>query len=71
MQPTPQLYRFTDAGVEIRGGPYEVTIAWPAILEAVETRAVFLLFTGRTIAHYVPRGAIAAAGQLEAVRGLH
>ncbi|MGH2400016.1 MAG: hypothetical protein ACRDF6_09225 [bacterium] len=31
---------------------------------------MFLLFTGRTIAHYVPRGAIAAAGQLEAIRGL-
>ena len=66
----PQVYRFTDAGVEIRGGPYEVNIAWASILEAVETRAVFLLFTGRTIAHYVPRGPVAATGQLEAVRGV-
>jgi len=66
----PQLYRFTATGVELRGGPADVSIAWPNITEAVETTAVFLLFTGRTMAHVVPRGAIEAAGQLEAVQEL-
>ena len=66
----PQLYRFTETGVDLRGGPADVSVAWPNITEAVETKAVLLLFTGRTMAHVLPRGAIAAAGQLEAVRQL-
>jgi hypothetical protein len=65
-----QLYRFTETGFETRGGPSEVSITWPNITEAVETKAVLLIFTGRTMAQIVPRGAIAAAGQLGAVREL-
>jgi hypothetical protein len=65
-----QLYRFTETGLDLRGGPADVSIAWPNVTEAVETKAVFLLFTGRTMAHILPRGAFAAAGQLDAVREL-
>ncbi|MGH7516311.1 MAG: YcxB family protein [Gemmatimonadales bacterium] len=62
--------RASETGFETRGGPCEVSIAWSAITEAVETEAVLLLFTGRRMAQVVPRGAIAAAGQLDAVRGI-
>jgi hypothetical protein len=64
----PQLYRFTETGFEERECPVEVTIAWSAITDAVETKAVLLLFTGRTTAYIVPRRALVAAGQLDAVR---
>ena len=66
----PQLYRFTETGFELRGGPSEVTIAWASIAEARETDALLLLFTGRTMGQVLPRGAIEAAGQLEALRAL-
>jgi hypothetical protein len=67
---SPQLYRFTETGFELRGGPSEVTIAWASIAEARETDAVLILFTGRTMGQVLPRGAIEAAGQLDAVRAL-
>ncbi len=63
-----QLYRFTDHGLEVRGGPREITIAWPAMVEALETKSAFFLFTGPTMAEIVPRGPFVAAGRLEAVR---
>jgi hypothetical protein len=66
----PQLYRFTETGFEERECPVEVSIAWSAITDAVETKAVLLLFTGRTTAYIVPRRALMAAVQLEAVRAL-
>lgn len=65
-----QLYRFTETGLELRGGPTEVSVAWPNVTEAVETKEVFLIFTGRTMAQILPRAAFMAAGQLEAVREL-
>ncbi len=65
-----QLYRFTEAGVEVREGPSEVTIAWPRIAEAQETDVVLILFTGGTMGQVLPRGAMEAAGQLDAVRAL-
>ncbi|MFL5496811.1 MAG: YcxB family protein [Gemmatimonadales bacterium] len=67
---TPQLYRFTETGFEERECPVEASIAWSAMTDAVETKTLLLLFTGRTTAHIVPRRAIVAAGQLEAVRAL-
>jgi hypothetical protein len=67
---SPQLYRFTDTGFEERECPVEVSIAWPAITDAVETKALLLLFTGRTTAYIVPRRALVSAGELEAVRAL-
>ena len=66
----PDLYRFTETGFETRGGPIEVSIAWPAVTEALETEKVLLLFIGHTMAYPVPRAAIVAAGRLEAVRGI-
>jgi len=66
----PQLYRFTETGFEERDCPVEVSVAWSAITEALETKTVLLLFTGLTSAFIVPRRALVAAGQLEAVRGL-
>jgi hypothetical protein len=66
----PQLYRFTDAGFEERECPVEVSIAWSAITDAVETPSVLLLFTGRTSAFIVPERALVEAGQAEAVRAL-
>jgi hypothetical protein len=66
----PQLYRFTESGFEERECPVEVSIAWSAMTDAVETKSVLLLFTGRTTAYIVPRRTLVAAGQLEAVRGL-
>jgi hypothetical protein len=66
----PQLYRFTETGFEERECPVEVSIAWSAMTDAVETKSLLLLFTGRTTAHIVPRRALVAAGQLEAVRAL-
>jgi hypothetical protein len=66
----PQLYRFTESGFEEREGPVEVSIAWSGMTDAVETRSVLLLFTGRTAAHIVPRRNLVAAGQMEAVRRL-
>jgi hypothetical protein len=66
----PQLYRFTATGFELRGGPSEVNIAWASIADARETDAVLILFTGRTMGQVLPRGAIEAAGQLDAVRAL-
>jgi hypothetical protein len=66
----PQLYRFTESGFEERECPVEVSIAWSAVTDAVETKSVLLLFTGRTTAHIVPRRALVAAGQMEAVRRL-
>jgi len=67
---SPQLYRFTETGFELRGGPSEVNIAWTSIVEARETDAVLILFTGRTMGQVLSRGAIEAAGQLDAVRAL-
>jgi hypothetical protein len=67
---SPQLYRFSEAGFELRGGPSEVNIAWASIAEARETDAVLILFTGRTVGQVLSRGAIEAAGQLDAVRAL-
>jgi hypothetical protein len=67
---SPQLYRFTENGFELRGGPSEVNIAWASIAEARETDAVLILFTGRTMGQVLPRGAIEAAGRLDAVRAL-
>jgi hypothetical protein len=66
----PQLYRFTEDGFEERECPVEISIRWSAVTDAVETDSVLLLFTGRTAAFIVPRRALAAAGQLEAVRRL-
>lgn len=66
----PQLYRFTEAGFEERECPVEVSIAWPAMTDALETDSLLLLFTGRTTAYLVPQRALAAAGQQEAVRAL-
>jgi hypothetical protein len=66
----PQLYRFTETGFEERECPVEVSVAWSAITEALESNTVLLLFTGLTTAFLVPRRALVAAGQMEAVRGL-
>jgi hypothetical protein len=66
----PQLYRFTENGFEERECPVEVSMAWSAITDAVETESVLLLFTGRTAGYIVPRRSLVAAGQMEAVRGL-
>lgn len=66
----PQLYRFTEDGFEERECPVEVSVRWSAMTDAVETRSVILLFTGRTAAYIVPQRALVAAGQLEAVRRL-
>jgi hypothetical protein len=63
----PQLYRFTETGFEERECPVEVSIAWSAITDAVETKTLLLLFTGRTMAYIVPQRALVSAGQLEAV----
>lgn len=65
----PQLYRFTESGFEERECPVEVSVGWSAITDAVETKNLLLLFTGRTSAYIVPLRALAAAGQVEAVRG--
>jgi hypothetical protein len=67
---SPQIYRFTEKGFELRGGPSEVNIAWADIAEAREAGAVLILFTGRTMGQVLPGGAIEAAGQLDAVRAL-
>lgn len=66
----PQLYRFTETGFEERECPVDVSIAWSAIADAVETKTLLLLFIGRTTAYIVPRRTLVAAGQMEAVRGL-
>jgi hypothetical protein len=66
----PQLYRFTEAGFEERECPVEVSVAWSAITDAVETPSVLLLFTGRSSAFIVPARALAEAGQAGAVRAL-
>jgi len=66
----PTLYRFTETGFEERECPVEVSVGWPAIADAVETETVLLLFIGRTTAYIVPRPALVAGGQLEAVRAL-
>jgi YcxB-like protein len=66
----PQLYRFTETGFEERECPVEVSIAWSAIADAVETETLLLLFIGRTTAYIMPRRTLVAAGQVEAVRGL-
>ncbi len=66
----PQRYRFTDTGFEPREGPSEVTIAWASIVEARETDAVLLLFTGRTMSQVLSRVSMEDAGQMEAVRAL-
>jgi hypothetical protein len=66
----PQLYRFTETGFEERECPVEVSIAWSAIADAVETKTLLLLFIGRTTAYIVPRRTLVAAGQMDAVRGL-
>jgi len=66
----PQLYRFTEDGFEERECPVEISMRWSAISDAVETGSVILLFTGRTSAYIVPRRALVAGGQLEAVRRL-
>jgi hypothetical protein len=66
----PQLYRFTETGFEERECPVEVSIAWSAIVDAVETETLLLLFIGRTTVYIVPRRTLVAAGQVEAVRGL-
>ncbi len=65
-----QLYRFTESGFEERECPVEVSVAWSAVTDAVETKNLLLLFTGRTSAYIVPLRALAAAGQVEAVRGM-
>lgn len=66
----PVLYRFTEVGFEERECPVEVNVTWSAITDAVETKSVLILFTGRTSGFIVPERALVAAGQAEAVRAL-
>jgi hypothetical protein len=54
----PQVYHFSDTGLAITGGSTTVKLEWDAILEAVETKELFLLFTSRRWAHYLPKRAI-------------
>jgi hypothetical protein len=51
------------------GGPASIVVRNLMAGESL-ARAHFLRFTGRTMAQIVTRGAITAAGRLEAVRGL-
>ena len=70
----PQVYRFSDAGLSITGGPATITLGWDAIVEALETEEFFLLFYSKQCAYYVPKratGGIAEQGALRALLRRH
>lgn len=66
----PQVYRFSDAGLAITGGPATVTLGWDAIVEALETPEFFLLFYSKRCAYYVPKRSIGGIAEEEALRVL-
>jgi len=66
----PQLYRFSDEGLEIRGGPATTSLGWAALVRAKETREFFLLFYNERCAYYLPKRAMSGPADEARLRAL-
>jgi hypothetical protein len=54
----PHVYTFSDAGLEMTGGPRTVSLRWDGIVSVGETREFFLFYVAKNWAHYLPKRVI-------------
>jgi hypothetical protein len=65
-----QTCEFSSDGLKLAGPLSSVSLAWPAILEAVETEEFFLFFVQKAFAYYLPKRAVADGGDITELRSL-
>ena len=63
-------YTFSDAGLAIATVAKKVDVGWPAVIEAQERSAAFLIRTGRLRAYTIPLRCFSSDADVNAVRGL-
>ncbi|HET7551389.1 MAG TPA: YcxB family protein [Gemmatimonadaceae bacterium] len=65
-----QVFRLSDAGLQMSAGNTSTTVGWDVVLEARETREFFLFFFAKRRAYYLPKRAVGDAVEQELVRDL-
>ena len=65
-----RAFTFDETGMVFEGGLSSGTVAWPAVVRAVETRDLFLLFLGGQAAHFIPKTAFGSPSDMQRFREL-
>jgi uncharacterized SAM-binding protein YcdF (DUF218 family) len=55
----PQTYNFSDEGIKLSGGLYNLELKWEAITKAMESKHDFFLYVSKRFAYFLPKTALA------------
>jgi hypothetical protein len=67
---SPQIYNFSDVGINMTGALHNMDLKWEAIIKALESKHDFFLYVSKSVAYFLPKKAFLSGEQQAELRSM-